>query len=37
VFASYSRRTANKINFENFPSDNVWKIADARLIHPEFQ
>jgi hypothetical protein len=37
VFARYSRKTVSKINFENFLSDNIWEIADARLIHPEFQ
>lgn len=37
VLARYSRKTVNKINFKNFLSTNVWEIADARLIHPEFQ
>jgi hypothetical protein len=37
VFARYSRKTVNNINFDNFLSTNVWKVADARLIHPEFQ
>jgi hypothetical protein len=37
VFARYSRRTVNKINFKNFLSDNIWDIADVAVVHPEFQ
>ena len=34
VFARYSRKTVNRIDFDNFLSTNISKIADARLISP---
>ena len=34
VFARYSRKTVNRIDFDNFLSTNIWKIADARPISP---
>jgi hypothetical protein len=37
VFARYSRKRVNNINFNNFLSTNVRKVADARPIHHESQ
>jgi hypothetical protein len=30
-------KTVDKIDFDNVDTDNMWRIADAGLIHPEFQ
>lgn len=33
----YSPLTLAKINFENIPMENVWRIADSAVIHPTFR
>lgn len=37
VFVQYNKATVDKINFDNIDLDNVFKIADASEIHPEFR
>jgi len=34
---SYKRATVDKINWENFLTDNVYDIADSSWVHPEFR
>jgi len=37
VDVTYLRETIEKINWENFLTDNMFEIADAAILHPEFR
>lgn len=37
VRATYKGSTISAINFDNFLTDNVFEIAEAATLHPEFQ
>ena len=37
VEATYTKETIDRINFENFLTDNVYAIAEDTDLHPEFR
>ena len=37
VEATFTKETIDRINFENFLTDNVYVIAEDTDLHPEFR